>query len=640
MPSKEIIKEIDNLKKLLQKEKEEDLYQYQLKISGTSISDRRKEGICWYPVKTERTTFDMGERLLVRISRPKEHTHAHFFQSGKLVSLFSNTENEMQDAVTGVINQLRDNEMIITLNSDEIPDWLSDKNLGVQLLFDENSYREMEFALKYLSENAVGRVGELLNILLGTGEARFYKENDTILPWLNESQNNALNLVLSALDTAIIHGPPGTGKTTTIIQAILQTLKKERQILVCAPSNAAVDLLVEKLDIQGVDVVRIGHPARVTENILRHTLDARITQHHYYKDLKSARKQSQEYFNLAYKYKRNFGPEEREQRRLLISEAHKLKKEAAQLEFFIVNDIVENAQVVACTLVGAANQSLKGKRFKTVFIDEAAQSLEPAAWIPIIKSERIIFAGDHHQLPPTVKSFAAAKGGLEITLFEKAIQRNTADVMLAEQYRMNSQIMAFSSRYFYNNKLTANAKVADWKIFGEDMPIEFIDTAGCGFGEQSNGETKSRYNPEEADLLKKHLTHYLNQLEYNGQIEKIENIGIISPYSAQTVLLKSLLAEDELFSDEIRSKMSINTVDSFQGQERDIIYISLVRSNEKSEIGFLADIRRMNVAMTRARKKLVVVGDSGTICNNSFYQQFVDYCTSINAYKSGFEYLY
>jgi len=460
------------------------------------------------------------------------------------------------------------------------------------------------------------------------------------LPWLNNSQNDALNLVLSALDVAIIHGPPGTGKTTTLIQAILQTLKNERQILVCAPSNAAVDLIVEKLDSQGVNVVRIGHPARITEQILSKTIDARITQHHYYKDLKSARKQSQEYFHMAKKYKRNFGQEEREQRKLLFAEAHKLKDEAAQLEFFITGDIIENAQVIACTLVGASNMSIKGKRFKTVFIDEAAQALEPACWIPIIKGDRVIFAGDHHQLPPTIKSLEAAKNGLEITLFEKAIKRNNADCMLKEQYRMNMKIMNFSSNFFYKNELFANSKVANWTIFPGDMPIEFIDTAGCGFYEQINGESRSSFNPEEADLLVKHLTKYINLLDFNGSLEKVVNIGIISPYSAQTFQLRTLIFESELFSKEICSKISINTVDSFQGQERDIVYISLVRSNEKSEIGFLSDIRRMNVAITRAKKKLVVIGDSSTICKNIFYQQFVDYVTDIEAYKSGFEYLY
>jgi len=642
MAKADILQELNTLKTLLKQEKEEDLLQYKLRITGTSPVERRNQGVCWYPVHLDKTEFDAGERLIVRVTRPKEHKHTHLFQSGKLVSVFANTnsKNSEEESVNGVVNFVKDHEMVVTINGDEFPDWLFGKNIGVQLLFDENSYKEMEYALHFVTTTKVERINQLMHIILGDAEAQFSQENPIILPWLNQSQNDALNIVINAKDIAIVHGPPGTGKTTTLIEAILQTLKNESQILVCAPSNAAVDLLVEKLYAKGVNVLRLGHPARVNEEILSKTLDARISQHLNYKDLKSSRKKSQEYFNLAGKYKRNFGPEEREQRKLLFDEAHRLKREAEQLEFYITKDIIENAQVIACTLVGASNMAIKGRRFKTVFMDEAAQALEPASWIPILKSDRVVFAGDHCQLPPTIKSLAAAKGGLEKTLFEKAIQRNKADTMLKEQYRMNKLIMGFSGSFFYKNQLIANTKVADWKIFDDDSPIEFIDTAGCGFYEQVNTETKSSFNPEEAELLIKHLGMYLTDLEYKGLLEKVDNIGIISPYSAQTIYLKSRILDDGLFPDETKVKFSINTVDSFQGQERDIIYISLVRSNEKSEIGFLADIRRMNVAITRARKKLVVIGDSGTISRNPFYAQFVEYVTEKGAYKSAFEYLY
>jgi len=283
---------------------------------------------------------------------------------------------------------------------------------------------------------------------------------------------------------------------------------------------------------------------------------------------------------------------------------------------------------------------LRGLRFKTVFIDEAAQALEPASWIPILKSERVIFAGDHHQLPPTIKSQKAAKEGLEITLFEKAIKRNKADVMLQEQYRMNTAIMNFSSRIFYNNELIANEHVANWKIFDEDLALEFIDTAGCAYFEQIDKETFSSYNPEEALLLFKHLSTYLSNVEILGKLAEIHNIGIISPYKAQVSRLTESFHFDGFFNEEMMSKIAINTVDSFQGQERDIIYISLVRSNERGEIGFLSDIRRMNVAMTRARKKLVVIGDSSTIGRHPFYDKFLDYVNEQNAYRSAFELIY
>jgi len=642
MAREDINLELENLLKLMKIEKDEDLFEYKTKMLGTSLKERVNQGICWYPVKLEKTQFDAGERLIVKISRSKDNKHSHLFQSGKLISLFStaNGNTEGSETVNGVVNQVKDYEMLISLNSDDFPDWLDDGKLGVQLLFDENSYKEMEIAIKYLITTKDERINYLKNVLLGTVEAQFTESFEIKNPYLNQSQNQALNLVQNALDVAIIHGPPGTGKTTTLIQTILQTLKFETQVLVCAPSNAAIDLIVEKLSEQGVNVLRIGHPARVTQQVLSTTLDARITQHLSYKDLKTIRKQSEEYRKLALKYKRNFGPEEREQRKLLLQEARKLNDEAKRLIYYITDDIIAKTRVIATTMVSASNYNINGLRFKTVFIDEAAQGLEAATWIPILKAERVIFAGDHCQLPPTIKSFNAAKQGLEKTLFEKAIQRNKADVMLNEQYRMNSKIMEFSNRYFYNNNLIANIYVANWKIFENDLPVEFIDTAGCGFFEQVDEETHSTYNLEEVELLKKHITQYIDELEHNGIFDDVTDIGIVSPYKAQVKLLQEAIFENSELTDNAKSKIAVNTIDSFQGQERDIVYISLVRSNEKGEIGFLSDTRRMNVAMTRARKKLVIIGDSSTITSHKFYDKFFDYINEIEAYKSGFEYVY
>ncbi len=642
MDRKEIKEELKTLLHLLKQEKHEDLAQYKSKMTGTSLTERRSQGVCWYPVTLEKTKFDTGERLLVKVSRSPEHKESHMFQSGKLVSFFSNagSNDEGEENINGVINNVREHEMMITINGDDFPDWIHDGKLGVQLLFDENSYREMEKTLHFLIETKEDRINELIHILLGDTEAQFTENYPVEIPKLNNSQNKALNLVLNAKDVAIIHGPPGTGKTTTLVHAILHTLKYEKQLMVCAPSNAAVDLLVEKLSNEGVDVLRIGHPARVTEEILNTTLDARIAHHPSFKDLKFIRRQADEYRAMGKKFKRNFGPAEREQRKLMLSEAKKLKDEGDQLAFYISADILSKSQVIASTLVGANNQVLRGMHYKTVFIDEAAQALEPASWIPIIKADRVIFAGDHHQLPPTIKSQDAAKKGLEITLFEKAIKRNKADVMLLEQYRMNTSIMNFSSRIFYKNSLIANEHVANWKIFDEDLAVEFIDTAGCAYFEQVDSETFSSYNPEEALLLFKHLSNYLTDVEIIGKLADIQNIGIISPYKAQVARLQESFQIDGFITEEMMGKIAINTVDSFQGQERDIIYISLVRSNERGEIGFLSDTRRMNVAMTRARKKLVVIGDSATICRHPFYDKFLDYVNEIGAYKSAFELMY
>lgn len=641
MSTKIVQEELLELVKLLYQEKMEDLKQYQNKLKHSSFSERRKNGICWYPVTVEKSSYSNTENLMLRISRPLNHKEPHSFQSGKLVSFFSNAydNNEDEETVTGVVNMAKDREMLITLNANEEPDWVYDGKLGVQLLFDENSYREMEYGLKRLIKEPGDRLIELKEIILGERNAEFSDISIPELPELNAQQNKALKLAASARDIAIIHGPPGTGKTTTLVHCILNALKSETQVLVCAPSNAAVDLLVEKLGEYGVDVIRVGHPARVTKNILDSTLDAKIIGHKQYKELKSLRKQAEEYRNMGLKYKRNFGHSEREQRKLLLTEAKRLRQEANLLADYIKDDIIGRSRVIASTLIGANNMALKGMKFSTAFIDEAAQGLEPACWLPIIKADKVVFAGDHCQLPPTIKSFEAAKNGLEITLFEKAIKRNQADVMLTEQYRMNEQIMKFSSEQFYNGQLLANEKIKSHVIFPEDLPIEFIDTAGCGFYEQSNPESKSSLNPEEMHIAFKHLNAYLQTIHTLNLTDNISDIGIISPYKAQVSLMQESFALIPELDNEFANKVAINTIDSFQGQERDVIYISLVRSNEKGEIGFLKDVRRMNVAMTRARKKLVLVGDSSTIGNFPFYNSFLDYIYEINAYRSAFEFI-
>jgi superfamily I DNA and/or RNA helicase len=634
-----VVEELKQVQSLLMMEKNEDLHQYKMAMNSTSLHERRKQGVCWYPVTIEKTQFDSGERLLVKVSRPKEHRESHAFQSGKLVSLFVNTgqKGEEELTVNGVVNQVKDQEMLITINSDKVPAWINDGKAGVQLLFDENSYLEMERAMRLMIEGIQDRTVYLRNVLLGQAVAQFDEIHPFTSPKLNESQNEALQKVLAAKDVAIVHGPPGTGKTTTLVEAIVQTLKAEPQVLVCAPSNAAIDLLVEKLDAAGVNVLRIGHPARVTQENLNHTLDSLIANHSNYKDLRMVKRCIDELRDQAFKFKRNFGTEERQQRRELLEEADSLKKEAGQLSFYITSDILSNAQVIATTLVGAANPAVRDRKFRTVFIDEAAQALEPATWIPILKVQRVIFAGDHCQLPPTIKSQQAAKGGLEVTLFEKVIQRNQADVMLKEQYRMNVAIMTFSSRHFYHHQLTAHPLVATCKLFDDDMPVEFIDTAGCGYFEQNDNDSQSICNKEEAELLVRHFRQYMQLAKMTTGKEDIGSIGVISPYRAQTVYLKQLLGH--LPDDESCERLSVNTVDSFQGQERDIIYISLTRSNEKGIIGFLSDTRRMNVAMTRARKKLVVIGDSATMGNHPFYSEMLDYFNEIGAYRSAFEFV-
>jgi ATP-dependent RNA/DNA helicase IGHMBP2 len=630
----------DQLADILKIEEEEDRAQYNDRILRYSINERKQQGVTWYPIIIRESYYGVGERLIVEIERPSDKNIPHQFQTGRLASLFSNSEKGEKFAVNGVISAVRENNLRITLNVDELPEWANRGKLGIDLLFDETSYKEMRQTLIKVKK-AEGRLGELRDILLGFEKAGFKPLKERIeVANLNSSQKEAVENILSAEDVAIIHGPPGTGKTTTLIEAIIAVLKNEKQVLVCAPSNNAVDLLTQKLSERGVNVLRFGNPARISEALVHHSIDVKVTEHKEYKSIKELKKRASEFRNMASKYKRHFGREERNQRKALFDEAYKILDDANKIESYIVDDLIEKAQVITCTPVGSANYLLKERTFNIVFIDEAAQALEPATWIPITRSKKVVFAGDHFQLPPTVKSDEAARKGLNVTLFERAINVQKADVMLNVQYRMNEEIMGFSSGYFYKNGLIADESVRRGILLKDsenpsiNKAVEFIDTAGCGYQETYETSDTSVENKEEADLLVKHLRELRDSLEQNKASLNNFSVGIISPYKAQVNYLKEKFLEDEWLS---YPTIGINSVDGFQGQERDIIYISLVRSNENSEIGFLKDYRRMNVAMTRARKKLVIIGDSATLSADDFYNKFLSYVEKIGAYKSAWE---
>ncbi len=623
---------------LLQQERQADLEQYRQKILLLPLHRKTKEGKCWYPVRLRSHHIGTGERLIVELERTRELDQPHIFGSGKLVSIFCNANGtpEKQSA-GGVINYVRDNMMTVTLHADELPDWIEEGLLGVDLMFDETSYREMEFAMKAIIKAEDNRSAVLREILLGEEKPQFnVTKLDLSASPLNDSQKTALQKMVQAQDVGIIHGPPGTGKTTTLVQAIVLAAHEEKQVLVTAPSNAAVDLLADKLSDQGLRVLRIGHPARVTEQSLSKTLDARIAQHRDYSELRSLRKRIEQLRDMAFKYKRKYGWAEKEQRRMLLEEAKVAKADADVLEFYIVNDLLQNSDVITCTLVGASHPLLKGKRWKTVFIDEAAQALEPACWIAIQKAERVIFAGDHQQLPPTIKSAEAARQGLATTLMEKCIaQKNHAAAMLGIQYRMHEAIMNFSSQYFYQGQLHAHESVRSHHLPGQP-PVLFVDTAGCGFAEWQDPETLSRNNKEEGRLLLKMIENLIEQVGIDVWLDKCYTLGIITPYSAQVEFLRQE-AENSPTLGAIAHLATINTVDAFQGQERDAIAVSFVRSNDTGEVGFLADIRRTNVAMTRARKKLILVGDSATLGAHPFYLELINHMQQQGNYKSAFE---
>jgi ATP-dependent RNA/DNA helicase IGHMBP2 len=624
---------------LIKAERQADLEQYRQKVLLQSISQRVKKGSTWYPVSLKRDYIGTGERLIIEVERTNQLDQPHSFQSGKLVSVFSNATGQPEKYhLSGVVNYVRDNLMVITVNGDDLPDWIEDGMLGVDVMFDEMTYREMEFTLKEVIKADGNRVAELREILLGSEKAKTNTGLQPVAaPVLNESQRAALDVVVKSEDVAFIHGPPGTGKTTTLVRAIELTIQTEKQVLVCAPSNAAVDLLVDKLAERGLNVIRIGHPARVTEQTLSKTLDVRITNHENFQELKAMRKRMEQIRAAASKYKRHFGYHEREERRLLKQEAKLLKSDADTLEFYITNDLLQQAQAICCTLVGSSHPVLRGRKYRTVFIDEAAQALEPACWIPLLRAHRVVFAGDHQQLPPTIKSMEAARAGLAKTLFEKGIAKHPdCASMLEVQYRMHEEIMKFPSEYFYEDKLKAHESVRRHQLRPHIQPVDYIDTAGCGFNETQDSETLSRRNAEEAQLLLKIVDQLIAEVGIESWLEERISIGVITPYSAQVEQLQKLF-ESATFYEPLKKLIAINTVDAFQGQERDVIAISFVRSNDKGEVGFLADIRRTNVAMTRARKKLLIVGDSATLGSHPFYLSLIDYFQAKGFYKSAFE---
>ncbi|MFC4210713.1 AAA domain-containing protein [Pedobacter lithocola] len=629
----------NKLQDLLNIERKADHQAYLKLTENTSAADRRTLGLTWYPIAIRNTEMGRGDYLNIEVERTTHQDLSQQFRFGSSVVLFSNHDAK-NDRIDGVITHLNRNKMKISLRLDELPDWAKDGKLGVDLLFDNNSYDEMHNALKQaIALSADDSKNKLIKILTTNEHPEINKNvHQYTSNRLNDSQQNAVNKILSANQLAIIHGPPGTGKTTTLVQAIKELSTQENQkILVVAPSNTAVDLLTEKLSEEGLNVIRVGNPARVSERLMHATLDFKMAEHPEMKSIKALKKQANDYKNMAHKYKRSFGKAERDQRKALFDEAHKIGREIENSEQYIIDNLFNSAQIIAATLVGSNHYTVKNLKYNTVVIDEAGQALEPACWIPILKAEKVIFAGDHLQLSPTIKSNEAAKSGLNETLLEKLVYLHPDSVVLLnEQYRMNTQIMGYSSKVFYDDKLMANSAVANRILFKNDKPLMFIDTSGCGFDEKADGTSTT--NPEEGVFLLKHLASLTDEIHQQIPQIKFPSIAVISPYKQQVHLLKELVQSNPHLIDHA-NYISVNTIDSFQGQERDVVYISLTRSNTEGVIGFLQDVRRMNVAMTRAKKKLIVIGDGSTLSRSVFYNNFMKYAEELNSYHSAWEFM-
>lgn len=610
---------------LLRMEYEYEKEEFKRQTENMGIARKVKRGLCWYPATPGRSYYNSLNQLVIEITHTENTDIEHNFEFGRPVCFFRQSADGKITYMnfTATVSYADETRMVAIMpGAGAVMEVQETDNLGVQLYFDETSYRTMFEALEDTLRSKGNRLAELRDILLGTSKAGFRELYPVRFPWLNSTQETAVNKVLCARDVAIVHGPPGTGKTTTLVEAIYETLHREPQVLVCAQSNTAVDWISEKLVDRGVNVLRIGNPTRVNDKMLSFTYERRFENHPLYPELWSIRKNLRELGSRA----RRGSYDEREGVRSRMS---RLRDRATALEIQINSELFDGAHVIASTLVSSNHRLLNGRRFGTLFIDEAAQTLEAACWIAIRKADRVVLAGDHCQLPPTIKCYEAARGGLERTLMEKVVSNKPAVVSLLKvQYRMHEEIMKFPSQWFYNGELEAAPEVRYRGILDWDTPIHWIDTSEMDFKEEFVGETFGRINKAEADLLLSELKIYINRISGNRILEEKIDFGIISPYKAQVQYLRNKIKADASLKP-YRSLFTVNTVDGFQGQERDVIFISLVRANEEGQIGFLNDLRRMNVAITRARMKLVIMGEADTLKHHGFYRKLLEFIQNI-----------
>ena len=623
-------------RELLRVEYQEEKEAYRLHTQNMGLARQVTRGDAWYPLSMGRTYYNSLNQYCIEVTRKADEEIDHNFEYGKPVVFFraEAPEGDLKRAsgiryfnFTGTVSYVDGDRMVIAipeghtleLQNSQLP-------LGVQLFFDETSYRMMFDALERVINAKGTRLAYLRDLFYGRQRAEVFTFDAMRFPWLNTSQERAVNDVLRAKDVRVLHGPPGTGKTTTLVEAINETLMRETQVLVCAQSNTAVDWISEKLVDCGIPVLRIGNPTRVNDKMLSFTYEHRFADHPDYPKLWQVRRDMRE-----------MRRRRREKAEHFHQKLDRLKELAVELEVRITGDIFGQVRVIASTLVGAGNKLLDGKRFGTVFIDEAAQALEAACWIPIRRASRVILAGDHCQLPPTVKSLQALKGGLGKTLMERIVENKPECVSLLQvQYRMNDEIMQFSSDYFYQGQMKSAPEVAHRLIHEGDAPILWFDTSTIELGEDEQndfkekfvGETFGRINKGEANLTLSLLQIYFQRVGKQRILNDRIDVGIISPYRAQVQYLKRLIKKRAFFKP-FRHLISVNTVDGFQGQERDVILISLVRANDMGQIGFLRDLRRMNVAITRARMKLFILGDAPTMTRHPFYRRLYDYIQEV-----------
>ena len=612
---------IERQQLLLRMEYEYEKAEFRRQTETMGVARQVKRGLCWWPVGVGRNYYNSLNQLVLEVERTRDTDIEHSFEFGRPVVFFRQSADGQVSyyPFQATVSYADDTRMVLVMpGMNAVLDVQGADAPGVQLFFDETSYRTMFEALADVARARGNRLAELRDLLLGTQKPGFRQLYPVRLPWLNPTQEAAVNRVLCARDVAIVHGPPGTGKTTTLVEAIYETLHREPQVLVCAQSNTAVDWISERLVDRGLSVLRIGNPTRVDDKMLSFTYERRFESHPAYPELWAIRRELRALQSRARR-------PDYAGREALRNRLSRLRDRATALEVQINADLFDSAHVIASTLVGANHRLLHGRRFGTLFIDEAAQALEAACWIAIRRADRVVLAGDHQQLPPTIKCPEAARSGLERTLMQRLAQTKPEAVsLLRVQYRMNEAIMQFSSRRFYNGMLQADPSVRHRGILDLDTPIDWIDTTGLDFKEQFVGDTFGRINRDEADLLIRHLEAYVARIGTDRIRDERIDFGIISPYRAQVQYLRGRIRQSAVLRP-VRDLLAANTVDGFQGQERDVIFISLVRANDQGQIGFLGDLRRMNVAITRARMKLVILGEAATLARHPFYADLLAY---------------
>ena len=613
------ILELQRQRALLVAEQEAERIEFQHQTETMGLGRKVKRGDCWWPLQVGRSYYNSLNQLVVEVTRTTDTDIEHNFEYGRQVMFFrvDASDNITYFKHSCTVSYAQDDRMVIVVpDANVVAELQAYERVGVQLSMDEYTYQLMLRALDRVAKAKGNRLAQLRDLFYNKSKTEKFSFAPLRFPWLNTTQEHAVNEVLLAKDVAIVHGPPGTGKTTTMVEAIYETLRRENQVLVCAQSNMAVDWISERLMDRGVEVLRVGNPTKVNDKMLSFTYERRFEAHPDYPQLWAIRKAMRQLRSA-----KRRGSDSYHQK------MDRLKSRETELELRINNELFNSARVIACTLAGSANRVLQGMKFATLFIDEAAQALEAACWIAISKANRVIFAGDHCQLPPTVKCLEAIKGGLARSLMERIVESNPQVVTLLQvQYRMNDAIMRFSSEWFYHGQVESAPEVKYRSILDLDTPITWVDTAQLDIEahEELVGETYGRINRAEAQLTITTLQQYFERLGRQRVIDDRLDVGIISPYRAQVQLLRRMLRKSAYFKP-LRHLITVNTVDGFQGQERDIIVISMVRHNDQGQIGFLRDLRRMNVAITRSRMKLFIIGDAPTLTRHPFYRKLYQY---------------